>query len=97
MLCVCGGVHVHVHVHVRVGVGVGVRVGVGVGVGGCSGVGKQVRGKRVLIMDEVDDTRTTLKYAVEEVSVVPVPPLLCLPLCPQACACEARCWYRWSG
>jgi len=32
-----------------------------------SGVGKQVRGKRVLIMDEVDDTRTTLKYAVEEV------------------------------
>eukprot|EP00277_Geminigera_cryophila_P003465 CAMPEP_0179431670 /NCGR_PEP_ID=MMETSP0799-20121207/16503_1 /TAXON_ID=46947 /ORGANISM="Geminigera cryophila, Strain CCMP2564" /LENGTH=227 /DNA_ID=CAMNT_0021208719 /DNA_START=223 /DNA_END=906 /DNA_ORIENTATION=+ len=32
-----------------------------------SGVGKQVRGKRVLIMDEVDDTRTTLKYCVEEV------------------------------
>lgn len=31
-----------------------------------SGVGKQVRGKRVLIMDEVDDTRTTLKYCVEE-------------------------------
>ena len=27
----------------------------------------QVRGKRVLIMDEVDDTRTTLKYCVEEV------------------------------
>ena len=32
-----------------------------------SGVGKEVRGKRVLIMDEVDDTRTTLKYCVEEV------------------------------
>ena len=30
-------------------------------------MGKQVRGKRVLIMDEVDDTRTTLKYCVEEV------------------------------
>ena len=26
-----------------------------------------VRGKRVLIMDEVDDTRTTLKYCVDEV------------------------------
>jgi hypothetical protein len=38
-----------------------------VGGGVCSGVGKQVRGKRVLIMDEVDDTRTTLKYCVEEV------------------------------
>lgn len=32
-----------------------------------SGVGKQVRGKRVLIMDEVDDTRTTLAFAVQEV------------------------------
>lgn len=32
-----------------------------------SGVGREVRGKRVLIMDEVDDTRTTLKYCVEEV------------------------------
>jgi hypoxanthine phosphoribosyltransferase len=32
-----------------------------------SGVGSQVRGKRVLIMDEVDDTRTTLAYAVREV------------------------------
>ena len=32
-----------------------------------SGVGKQVRGKRVLIMDEVDDTRTTLAFAVREV------------------------------
>ncbi len=32
-----------------------------------SGVGSQVRGKRVLIMDEVDDTRTTLAFAVREV------------------------------
>ena len=32
-----------------------------------SGVGRQVRGKRVLIMDEVDDTRTTLAFAVREV------------------------------
>lgn len=31
----------------------------------------QVRGKRVLIMDEVDDTRTTLKYCVEEGVHVP--------------------------
>merc|ERR1712147_365414 len=28
--------------------------------------GKRVRGRRVLIVDEVDDTRTTLQYAVEE-------------------------------
>ena len=42
----------------------------GGGWGVCSGVGKQVRGKRVLIMDEVDDTRTTLKYCVEEVFFV---------------------------
>ena len=32
-----------------------------------SGIGRSVRGRRVLIMDEVDDTRTTLKFAVEEV------------------------------
>ncbi len=32
-----------------------------------SGVGARVRGKRVLIMDEVDDTRTTLAFAVREV------------------------------
>ena len=31
-----------------------------------SGFGKLVRGRRVLIVDEVDDTRTTLQYAVEE-------------------------------
>ena len=31
-----------------------------------SGVGKLVRGKRVLIVDEVDDTRTTLQYCCEE-------------------------------
>jgi hypoxanthine phosphoribosyltransferase len=32
-----------------------------------SGVGQNVRGKRVLIVDEVDDSRTTLNYCVEEV------------------------------
>jgi hypoxanthine phosphoribosyltransferase len=32
-----------------------------------SGVGKNVRGKRVLIVDEVDDSRKTLSYCVEEV------------------------------
>ena len=32
-----------------------------------SGVGKNVRGKRVLIVDEVDDTRTTLAYCVDEI------------------------------
>ena len=31
-----------------------------------SGVGA-VRGKRVLIVDEVDDTRTTLKFCVDEI------------------------------
>ena len=31
-----------------------------------SGFGALVRGRRVLIVDEVDDTRTTLQYAVEE-------------------------------
>lgn len=31
-----------------------------------SGVGKLVRGKRVLVVDEVDDTRTTLAYCVAE-------------------------------
>ena len=31
-----------------------------------SGVGKKVRGHRVLIVDEVDDSRTTLQYCVEE-------------------------------
>eukprot|EP00614_Pseudopedinella_elastica_P001403 CAMPEP_0172588284 /NCGR_PEP_ID=MMETSP1068-20121228/7205_1 /TAXON_ID=35684 /ORGANISM="Pseudopedinella elastica, Strain CCMP716" /LENGTH=207 /DNA_ID=CAMNT_0013383563 /DNA_START=115 /DNA_END=739 /DNA_ORIENTATION=- len=32
-----------------------------------SELGKLVKGGRVLIVDEVDDTRTTLEYAVEEV------------------------------
>lgn len=32
-----------------------------------SGVGQRVRGKRVLIVDEVDDSRTTLQYCVEEI------------------------------
>jgi hypoxanthine phosphoribosyltransferase len=31
-----------------------------------SGVGQRVRGKRVLIVDEVDDTRTTLQFCAEE-------------------------------
>merc|ERR1712039_731954 len=31
-----------------------------------SGVGKIVRGSRVLIVDEVDDTRKTLEYCVDE-------------------------------
>lgn len=31
-----------------------------------SGVGARVRGQRVLVVDEVDDTRTTLQYCVEE-------------------------------
>eukprot|EP00041_Stephanoeca_diplocostata_P024707 m.633309 g.633309 ORF g.633309 m.633309 type:complete len:226 (-) comp22580_c0_seq40:3072-3749(-) len=31
-----------------------------------SGVGVLVKGKRVIIVDEVDDSRTTLQYAVEE-------------------------------
>jgi len=31
-----------------------------------SGVGKMVRGRRVLIVDEVDDTRATLEYCVKE-------------------------------
>lgn len=31
-----------------------------------SGVGKQVRGKRVLVVDEVDDSRATLEYCVQE-------------------------------
>merc|ERR1719265_1624430 len=31
-----------------------------------SGVGKQVRGKRVLVVDEVDDSRKTLEYCVRE-------------------------------
>ena len=31
-----------------------------------SGVGRLVRGKRVLVVDEVDDTRTTLQYCCEE-------------------------------
>ena len=38
-----------------------------------SGVGKNVRGKRVLIVDEVDDTRTTLKYCVEEIKKTNAP------------------------
>eukprot|EP00961_Rhodomonas_salina_P249318 3370037-Rhodomonas_salina.1 len=38
-----------------------------------SGVGRQVRGKRVLIMDEVDDTRTTLKFCVDEVITTNAP------------------------
>mmetsp|Transcript_36710 Transcript_36710/g.92030 ORF Transcript_36710/g.92030 Transcript_36710/m.92030 type:complete len:179 (+) Transcript_36710:156-692(+) len=33
-----------------------------------SGVGKRVRGKRVLVVDEVDDTRTTLQFCVEELA-----------------------------
>lgn len=32
-----------------------------------SEVGSKVRGQRVLIVDEVDDTRETLRYCVEEV------------------------------
>uniref|UniRef100_A0A7S3NGJ0 Phosphoribosyltransferase domain-containing protein n=1 Tax=Aureoumbra lagunensis TaxID=44058 RepID=A0A7S3NGJ0_9STRA len=32
-----------------------------------TGVGQRVRGKRVLIVDEVDDTRTTLAFCVEEI------------------------------
>ena len=31
-----------------------------------SGVGALVRGQKVLIVDEVDDSRTTLQYCVEE-------------------------------
>jgi len=31
-----------------------------------SGVGAQVRGRRVLVVDEVDDSRTTLQYCIEE-------------------------------
>eukprot|EP00536_Pseudo-nitzschia_multiseries_P001053 jgi/Psemu1/300493/fgenesh1_kg.13_\ len=31
-----------------------------------SQVGSQVRGQKVLVVDEVDDTRTTLQYCVEE-------------------------------
>ena len=31
-----------------------------------TGVGSKVRGGRVLIVDEVDDTRTTLKFCVDE-------------------------------
>ena len=31
-----------------------------------SDVGSQVRGKRVLVVDEVDDSRTTLQYCLEE-------------------------------
>eukprot|EP00329_Picozoa_sp_Boothbay-MS584-11_P002577 23525_5 len=34
---------------------------------GGSAAADAVRGKRVLIMDEVDDTRTTLKFCVDEV------------------------------
>mmetsp|Transcript_43592 Transcript_43592/g.70131 ORF Transcript_43592/g.70131 Transcript_43592/m.70131 type:complete len:242 (-) Transcript_43592:179-904(-) len=35
--------------------------------------GKKVRGKRVLIVDEVDDTRKTLKFCVDEVKKTNVP------------------------
>jgi len=31
-----------------------------------SGVGKSVRGKRVLVVDEVDDSRATLEFCVKE-------------------------------
>ena len=31
-----------------------------------SGVGKLVRGMRVLVVDEVDDSRATLEYCVQE-------------------------------
>uniref|UniRef100_A0A7S3YFK5 Phosphoribosyltransferase domain-containing protein n=1 Tax=Lotharella globosa TaxID=91324 RepID=A0A7S3YFK5_9EUKA len=41
-----------------------------------SGVGKNVRGKRVLIVDEVDDSRTTLKYCVDEVKKTNAPAAL---------------------
>eukprot|EP00283_Hemiselmis_rufescens_P009087 CAMPEP_0173433410 /NCGR_PEP_ID=MMETSP1357-20121228/10868_1 /TAXON_ID=77926 /ORGANISM="Hemiselmis rufescens, Strain PCC563" /LENGTH=210 /DNA_ID=CAMNT_0014398107 /DNA_START=39 /DNA_END=671 /DNA_ORIENTATION=+ len=32
-----------------------------------SGVGERVEGKRVLVVDEVDDSRTTLQFCVEEI------------------------------
>lgn len=38
-----------------------------------SGVGKMVRGNRVLIVDEVDDTRKTLEYCVKELQKTNAP------------------------
>eukprot|EP00930_Biecheleria_cincta_P043442 TRINITY_DN29831_c0_g1_i1.p1 TRINITY_DN29831_c0_g1~~TRINITY_DN29831_c0_g1_i1.p1 ORF type:complete len:236 (-),score=51.47 TRINITY_DN29831_c0_g1_i1:296-931(-) len=38
-----------------------------------SGVGKDVRGKRVLIVDEVDDSRATLEYCVKELQETNAP------------------------
>lgn len=38
-----------------------------------SEVGSRVRGRRVLIVDEVDDTRTTLQYCVEELAKTNAP------------------------
>lgn len=38
-----------------------------------SGVGKMVRGHRVLIVDEVDDTRATLEYCVKELQETNAP------------------------
>lgn len=38
-----------------------------------SGVGQTVRGKRVLIVDEVDDTRVTLEYCVKELQKTNAP------------------------
>lgn len=38
-----------------------------------SGVGKLVRGRRVLVVDEVDDTRATLQYCIEELMATNAP------------------------
>jgi len=38
-----------------------------------SGIGKMVRGSRVLIVDEVDDTRATLEYCVKELQATNAP------------------------
>eukprot|EP00414_Alexandrium_minutum_P003580 CAMPEP_0113820972 /NCGR_PEP_ID=MMETSP0328-20130328/1505_1 /TAXON_ID=39455 /ORGANISM="Alexandrium minutum" /LENGTH=224 /DNA_ID=CAMNT_0000788903 /DNA_START=86 /DNA_END=760 /DNA_ORIENTATION=- /assembly_acc=CAM_ASM_000350 len=38
-----------------------------------SGVGRQVRGRRVLIVDEVDDSRVTLEYCVKELQETNAP------------------------
>lgn len=38
-----------------------------------SGSGRLVRGKRVLIVDEVDDSRTTLQFCVEEIMTTNAP------------------------
>jgi len=43
-----------------------------------SDVGSKIRGERVLIVDEVDDSRATLQFAVEEVIKCNAPRAVCV-------------------